>query len=221
MVHVLIHSHFRISTPVNHHSSDVEMRLIDYILIMWYSGKVSKVVRKLKSENHGKQMGLLRIGHNQLQWSIIILPIKLNFWGYYSIQFSDRPRWPCKANQHVQVCYPRVIKNGWLENGRFLGDLPKKMSIHGGLSGTRRESITLAVTGPSWFCPSFWRICNFPNRQVLTQAYVREYPHKIWPYMYLKFRSLKFPLTSILKPACNLLDTPFLRPHTWHVQILR
>ena len=30
------------------------------------------------------------------------------------------------------------------------------------------------------------------------QAYVREYPHKIWPYMvqYLHFRILKFPLTN-------------------------
>jgi len=31
------------------------------------------------------------------------------------------------------------------------------------------------------------------------KAYVREYPHKIWPYMvqYLHFRILKFPLISM------------------------
>ena len=31
-------------------------------------------------------------------------------------------------------------------------------------------------------------------------AYVREYPHKIWPYMvqYLHFRILEFPLTTCL-----------------------
>ena len=38
-----------------------------------------------------------------------------------------------------------------------------------------------------------------PKLEVPTiyKAYVREYPHKIWPYMvqYLHFRILKFPLT--------------------------
>ena len=34
----------------------------------------------------------------------------------------------------------------------------------------------------------------------IVQAYVREYPPKIWPYMiqYLHFRILKFPLTEVL-----------------------
>ena len=42
-----------------------------------------------------------------------------------------------------------------------------------------------------------------PKLEVPTiyKAYVREYPHKIWPYMvqYLQFRILEFPLT---KAAC-------------------
>ena len=36
-----------------------------------------------------------------------------------------------------------------------------------------------------------------PYIRPIFQAYVREYPHKMWPYMvqYLHFRILKFPLT--------------------------
>ena len=40
-----------------------------------------------------------------------------------------------------------------------------------------------------------------PYLRPIFQAYVREYPHKIWAYMvqYLHFRILKFPL-KILQP---------------------
>ena len=33
---------------------------------------------------------------------------------------------------------------------------------------------------------------------IIYKAYVREYPHKIWPYMvqYLQFRILEFPLNE-------------------------
>jgi hypothetical protein len=42
--------------------------------------------------------------------------------------------------------------------------------------------------------PIDWRY--LPYIRPIFQAYVREYPHKIWPYMvqYLQFRILEFPL---------------------------
>ena len=42
-----------------------------------------------------------------------------------------------------------------------------------------------------------WRY--LPYIRPIFQAYVREYPHKIWPYMvqYLHFRILDFPLTMV------------------------
>ena len=44
--------------------------------------------------------------------------------------------------------------------------------------------------------PIHWRY--LPYIRPMFQAYVREYPHKIWPYMvqYLHFRILKFPLNQ-------------------------
>ena len=46
--------------------------------------------------------------------------------------------------------------------------------------------------------PIDWRY--LPYIRPTFQAYVREYPHKIWPYMvqYLQFRILEFPLIRIL-----------------------
>ena len=43
-----------------------------------------------------------------------------------------------------------------------------------------------------------WRY--LPYIRPIVQAYVREYPHKIWPYMvqYLHFRILKFPLITCI-----------------------
>ena len=43
------------------------------------------------------------------------------------------------------------------------------------------------------------------------QAYVRGYPHKIWPYMvptYLHFRILKFPLRNVEALGGSRLCTP-------------
>ena len=48
--------------------------------------------------------------------------------------------------------------------------------------------------------PIDWRY--LPYIRPIFQAYVRGYPHKIWPYMvltYLHFRILEFPLISWLK----------------------
>ena len=46
-----------------------------------------------------------------------------------------------------------------------------------------------------------------PYIRPIFQAYVSEYPHKIWPYMvltYLHFRILKFPLRqSFIKLSIN------------------
>ena len=44
--------------------------------------------------------------------------------------------------------------------------------------------------------PIDWRY--LPYIRPIVQAYVREHPHKIWPYMvqYLHFRILKFPLNN-------------------------
>ena len=52
-----------------------------------------------------------------------------------------------------------------------------------------------------------FRILNWryqPYIRPMFQAYVREYPHKIWPYMvqYLHFRILKFPLIFTLVHGC-------------------
>ena len=59
-----------------------------------------------------------------------------------------------------------------------------------------------------WYLYRTWRIPWYPHSfnghfrnklevPTIYKAYVREYPHKIWPYMvqYLHFRILKFPLT--------------------------
>ena len=48
-----------------------------------------------------------------------------------------------------------------------------------------------------------WCLCQWPFQEpklevsTIYKAYVRKYPHKIWPYMvqYLHFRILEFPLT--------------------------
>ena len=52
--------------------------------------------------------------------------------------------------------------------------------------------------------PIHWRY--LPYIRPIVQAYVREYPHKIWPYMvqYLHFRILKFPL-NISIPMFGML----------------
>ena len=51
---------------------------------------------------------------------------------------------------------------------------------------------------PEFFCRSNQWPFQEPKLEVPTiyKAYVREYPHKIWPYMvqYLHFRILEFPL---------------------------
>ena len=41
---------------------------------------------------------------------------------------------------------------------------------------------------------------SIDTSMAISMAYVREYPHKIWPYMvltYLHFRVLKFPLNTL------------------------
>ena len=42
-------------------------------------------------------------------------------------------------------------------------------------------------------------LLEIPNIRPIFQAYVREYPRKIWPYMvqYLQFRILKLPLKTL------------------------
>ena len=58
-----------------------------------------------------------------------------------------------------------------------------------------------------------WRY--LPYIMPIFQAYVREYPHKIWPYMvqYLHFRILKFPLIVLdqvwwLRPIWLWIQSP-------------
>ena len=57
-----------------------------------------------------------------------------------------------------------------------------------------------SVNGHDEAEPIDWRY--LPYIRPIFQAYVREYPHKIWPYMvqYLHFRSLKFPLNLDVPP---------------------
>ena len=59
-------------------------------------------------------------------------------------------------------------------------------------------TISMAMTQE----PIDWRY--LPYIRPIFQAYVREYPHKIWPYMvltYLHFRILEFPLSWAMTMA--------------------
>jgi hypothetical protein len=60
----------------------------------------------------------------------------------------------------------------------------------------RKAARTMGDKGDQWPFqePIYWRY--LPYIGPIVQAYVRRYPHKIWPYMvqYLHFRTLEFPL---------------------------
>jgi len=59
---------------------------------------------------------------------------------------------------------------------------------------------SLAISGTDWLeVPTIYK------------AYVREYPHKIWPYMvqYLHFRILKFPLNKWGNRYIESMETYF------------
>ena len=76
---------------------------------------------------------------------------------------------------------------------------------------SRQKSHVVFINGHS-------RILNWryqPYIRPIFQAYVREYPHKIWPYMvqYLHFRILEFPLTlwdlwATLRVPSSTRDAP-------------
>jgi hypothetical protein len=59
------------------------------------------------------------------------------------------------------------------------------------------ETMGIAIFQWSFQEPIDWRY--LPYIRPIFQAYVREYPHKIWPYMvqYLHFRILKLPLNIV------------------------
>ena len=62
--------------------------------------------------------------------------------------------------------------------------------------------VSMAIQDPRLEVPTIYKayVC-------LCKAYVREYPHKIWPYMvqYLHFRILEFPLKVWHDIYCHLL----------------
>jgi hypothetical protein len=78
----------------------------------------------------------------------------------------------------------------------------------------RFPHISMAISGTDWLeVPTIY----------IYKAYVREYPHKIWPYMvqYLHFRILDFPVNIAgvisLKMVCSIywLHRIPLRIHWW------
>ena len=63
---------------------------------------------------------------------------------------------------------------------------------------------------------------NLNWRYLPCKAYVREYPHKIWPHMvqYLHFRILKFPLIiNVEKPNISLGYISYMSPCSFHTVI--
>ena len=87
----------------------------------------------------------------------------------------------------------------------FLGSAPSLPDV------CSRKSSNFIMLHPPMLCwwyhpcqwpfqdPIYWRY--LPYIRPIFQAYVREYPSKIWPYMvqYLHFRILEFPLTCVFK----------------------
>ena len=72
-----------------------------------------------------------------------------------------------------------------------LGQMFHEIQMYTRIQKSVQTTLSMGISGTDWLeVPTiyFWPIF---------QAYVSEYPQKIWPYMvqYLRFRILKFPLT--------------------------
>ena len=99
------------------------------------------------------------------------------------------------------LVYQRVLLRNTLYPRVWVGDIPTfrkpPKTVRGReVSGLMRGQLP---TIPTWLAASIGGTDSIYVWPIF-QAYVRGYPHKIWPYMvltYLHFRILKFPLTKI------------------------
>ena len=86
--------------------------------------------------------------------------------------------------------------HGFMEDHRiFLGDFPLAIPFW--------KMDYWEIQAFLLFLPPLNRWLKVQGCQGLCKSYVREYPHKIWPYMvqYLHFRILELPFSSFFSPS--------------------
>ena len=120
---------------------------------------------------------------------IIIINPYFTFHGYFAINIS---------NMDIRIKFIPTLRCF----GNWRSSFPSTVSKHG--------NGTASINGH--FRNLNWKY--LPYVRPIFQAYVRGYPHKIWPYMvltYLHFRILKFPLIINVFPCKTtfILDFPW------------